>query len=256
MCARVTGSKMKMQEAAETARLLVEKHPDSASVVDARVIIMESAMWERKTDDVLEQADEIIKTYPDSTAVPAALWFRARAYDRKHKEEETTAALETIVKQHRKSDYYNRAERWLFVRKLKGQAMHLRFVASDGRKVDFRKLRGKVILVNFWASWCPYCVDEIPALVSLERELRGDGFCIVGVSMNYGKTGMHRFMQRAGMTWPQYHDGKRWKNPIAKKYRVSGIPETILVDKQGKIREIGLRGDALAEVVRKLVAED
>ncbi|HUV38979.1 MAG TPA: redoxin domain-containing protein [Planctomycetota bacterium] len=256
MLARVTDSKAKMTEAAETAQQVITDYPDSPGAAEATVVVMEGALWNRQYDDVLEQAAKTIEKYPDSTAVPAALYCRALEYDKLHKDEEATATLETIVKDHRKSDYYDRAERWLFYRKLKGTEMNLQFVASDGRRVDFRKLRGKVVLVHFWASWCPYCVDEIPALVTLERELRGDGFCIVGISMNWGKTGTQRFMEKAGMTWPEYHDGKQWKNPIAQKYRVNSIPQTFLIDKQGKIREIGLHGDSLAEAARKLLAED
>jgi len=255
MSSRLTNSKPTLAKAAETAQVLVDKYPKSPSAAEGYTVLAENALVHKKIEDALTYAQKVVDEFPKSSDAPLARFFVAIAYDEQGKNKECIETLETIVKLHKGSSVYAQADNMLFARKLKGSEMKLKFVASDGRKVDLKKLRGKVVLIDFWATWCPPCRAEIPALIALRKELHDKGFRIVGISLDSGKSAMNRFIKETGMTWPSYYDGKGWGNLVAKKYRIRSIPTTFLLDKQGKIREIGLHGGALAGAVRKLLDE-
>jgi thiol-disulfide isomerase/thioredoxin len=133
--------------------------------------------------------------------------------------------------------------------------LDLKFEAVDGSKVDLSKLRGKVVLVDFWATWCGPCRMEIPNVVATYQKLHNQGFEIVGISLDQNKEQMVKFTQAAGMTWPQYFDGKMWSNEISTRYGVSAIPAAWLVDKKGFVRSTQARGADLEQQVKMLLAE-
>ena len=138
---------------------------------------------------------------------------------------------------------------------LKTKPLDLKFTATDGAEVDVAKLRGKVVLVDFWASWCGPCIGEMPNVVAAYKKLHGKGFEIVGISLDQDKDKMEAATKKHGMTWAQYFDGKGWQNTISSGFGIQSIPAAWLLDKKGMLRETGLHGDALAAGVEKLLAE-
>ncbi len=138
---------------------------------------------------------------------------------------------------------------------LKSKPVDIKFTATDGKEVDLAHLRGKVVLVDFWASWCGPCIGEMPNVVSTYKKLHGKGFEIVGISLDQDKGAMEEALKKHEMTWSQYFDGAGWENKISKSFGISSIPAAWLIDKKGILRETGLRGEALGEGVEKLLAE-
>ncbi|MGO9243792.1 MAG: redoxin domain-containing protein [Verrucomicrobiia bacterium] len=135
------------------------------------------------------------------------------------------------------------------------EPLDLKFKAVDGTDVDLAKFRGKVVLVDFWATWCGPCRMEIPNVVATYNQLHNAGFEIVGISLDQSKEKLLAYTKQAGMTWPQYFDGNGWANDISSRYGINSIPTAWLVDKKGLVRTTQARGADLARQVKALLAE-
>jgi len=137
---------------------------------------------------------------------------------------------------------------------LKTKPLDLKFTAVDGREVDLAKLRGKVVLIDFWATWCGPCVDELPNVLSAYKKLHPKGFEIVGISLDSDQEKLKAFVKDKGMEWPQFFDGKGWQNEVASRYGIHSIPAMWLVNKEGMVASTSARA-GLEEAVAKLLEE-
>jgi len=135
-----------------------------------------------------------------------------------------------------------------------GKPVALAFKAVDGREVDLAKLKGKVVLVDFWATWCRPCVAELPNVKAAYEKLHAKGFEIVGVSFDEDKGKLEKFVAGEKMPWPQYFDGKGWENKFGQEFGIQSIPAMWLVDKKGNLRDMNSR-DGLADKVERMLAE-
>ncbi len=132
-----------------------------------------------------------------------------------------------------------------------GDEMKIAFTALDGREVDLAKMTEKVVLVDFWATWCGPCVAEMPNVIAAYQKYHEKGFEIVGISLDEDKAAVEKFTAERGMPWPQFVDGKGWENQFVAEYGIRGIPATFLIGKGGKIVASNLRGPALEEALEK-----
>lgn len=127
--------------------------------------------------------------------------------------------------------------------------------AAGGAPIELAKLRGKVVLLNFWATWCEPCEAEMPAMQRLYRELRVEGFELLAISVDDTVEPVVAFQRRLGLDFPILHDpGKQ----VAEAYQTFRYPESLLVDRRGVIveRYIGGKewdGRAYVERIRRLL---
>jgi thiol-disulfide isomerase/thioredoxin len=135
-----------------------------------------------------------------------------------------------------------------------GKPLRLKFTAVDGREVDLEKLRGKGVLIDFWASWCGPCMMEMPKVKAAYDKLHPQGFEIIGINLDEDKDQMQRVLAKSNMTWPQSFDGKKWDGPLVERFGIMSIPTVWLVDKRGVLRDLNARGN-LVERVEKLLQE-
>ena len=133
-----------------------------------------------------------------------------------------------------------------------GKPLELKFTAIDGRSVDLQGMKGKVVLIDFWATWCRPCIAELPKVKEAYQRLHDKGFEIIGISLDRDKAALERLVEREKMPWPQSF-GER-SNELAEEHGITGIPAMWLVDKKGALRELNARAD-LAAKVEKLLGE-
>jgi peroxiredoxin len=122
----------------------------------------------------------------------------------------------------------------------------------EGKPVQLSSLRGKVVLIDFWASWCGPCRQENPNVVKLYQKYNGKGFQIIGVSLDRNKEEWVKAIKDDQLSWIHVSDLQFWQNAAARLYSVSQIPQSFLLDKDGKIIAKDLRGEKLAEKLNEL----
>jgi thiol-disulfide isomerase/thioredoxin len=135
------------------------------------------------------------------------------------------------------------------------EPIHFAVKGIKGEKLSPAEYKGKVLLIDFWATWCGPCIAEMPNVKNVYKKYHAKGFEIVGISLDQSRDKLDAYIQQQQIPWPQYFDGKYWNNEIAQMYGIKSIPTTLLVDRSGKIRYKSLRGHQLEAAVEKLVKE-
>jgi thiol-disulfide isomerase/thioredoxin len=134
-----------------------------------------------------------------------------------------------------------------------GQPLELQFTALDGSSVDLLALRGKIVLVDFWASWCPDCIREMPEVRRIYQKYKDRGLAVVGISLDKDAQALSSYLARKLIPWPQYFDGGGWENEIATKFDVRAIPEMWLINQRGELVSTDVSAAQLDQSVERLL---
>ncbi len=255
-------------EAMNAAREFWTRYPDHPKAAEARkkaeslrfAVLMESAQHAFKIEDPSERltklpeqekaARDLIKDFPDRREGYDFLFFVAN----ETKGEKAKELAKEIVASPAPEELKVKARGLVWNMEAAGKDLPLVFSAVDGREVDVAKLKGKVVLVDFWATWCGPCVAEMPNVKMAYEKLHDKGFEVVGISYDTDKGKLLRFLETNGIQWPQYFEGKSWENRYALQFGIYSIPTMWLLDKKGKLRDMDARG-GLDDKVEKLLAE-
>lgn len=132
-------------------------------------------------------------------------------------------------------------------------APDIKLPSPAGPEVALTSLRGKYVLIDFWASWCGPCRQENPNVVRMYNKYKDKGFEIFGVSLDQDRTKWLKAIENDKLTWPNVSDLKGWESSAATLYGITAIPQTVLLDKEGKIIAKNLRGAALEEKLASLL---
>lgn len=123
----------------------------------------------------------------------------------------------------------------------------------DGEDIELKNFIGKYILLDFWASWCGPCRNEMPNVVKLYKECKGKNFEIIGISLDQKPEPWKKAVKDLKMTWPQACDFQVWYGPVARRYNLTAVPYTVLINPEGKIEALNLRGEELITTIKTLL---
>lgn len=122
--------------------------------------------------------------------------------------------------------------------------------SPSGELISLSSMKGKLVLIDFWASWCGPCVKEQPELKEIYQQYSTSGeFEILGVSLDRKKENWENAIHRYGIIWPQVSDLKYWMSPVTENYDINDLPYNVLVDKEGKMIAFDLHGQELKDFI-------
>ncbi len=195
--------------------------------------------------------DEYARRFPDEEKLAG---YEQRYYERLQRESVEAAAAH-LQRMRESSNDAVRAVAESLSRIEIGREIEMRFTALDGREVDVARMRGKVVLVDFWATWCGPCIQELPNVKAVYERYHAQGFEIIGISLDTerDRQKLIDFCRENDLPWPQHFDGLGWKNQFAQEFSIKGIPAMLLIDRDGRIASSNARGSKLESEVKRLL---
>lgn len=222
--------------------------------------------WSNTTERVVETARALIKDYPEHANGYQFIMMATESYERAGAPDKARGLAEELAAGPGPEKFRRWAEGFLTRLNAQGKPVTLRFTALDGRKVDLAEMRGKVVLVDFWATQCAPCVAELPRVKAAFERFHPQGLEIIGISCDTDKKRLEDYVQKCGIPWAQYFDGKQQsENRFTVEFGVDGIPHMFLLDKKGLLRFDNVRArddvhsknntDTFEDKISKLLAE-
>lgn len=206
----------------------------------------------------LEAADSFVAAYPDSPRGATLLASAAGALRSNQK-------IVAKINQRLIENYPGTREAKSALAKMRqakgvGQPFELAFTDHlTGRPISMNELEGKVVVIDFWATWCGPCIAEIPHMKELYKEYKDQGVEFIGVSLDQapekgGDTALTNYCEKNGVTWPQYYQGNYWQSEFSTSWGIRGIPALFIIDKKGILHSTKARGK-LDELIPLLLAK-
>jgi peroxiredoxin/Flp pilus assembly protein TadD len=175
-----------------------------------------------------------------------------RALIRAGREEEGVAELKKYLELAPSGAEASQARRIIANPRLASETLAIEFRARSiaGDELSLERFRGKVVLLDFWATWCKPCMFEMPDIKKLWRKYSRDEFVIIGISLDSSESALRTYIEKEGLEWPQCLDSS---GKIAGLYNARSIPHTVLIDHEGVVRAVGVHGGALSAKVGGLL---
>lgn len=211
----------------------------------------------------------ILEDYPQGDSAPGILYALAEKHQEDGDIDGATSYYERLVAEHTTDWFGEQAAEALYeLAELQPGMVAPPFeaVSMAGEAIALKDSLGKVVLLDFWATWCGPCLGEMPNVVELRESFDSDELVILGVSLDDDKDVLATFLEQGkilgindrtageAMAWPQLCDGGGWDTALAQLYRVKGIPRTYVIDATGHIAHKDLRGDELKAALTEMIA--
>ncbi|HEX5400531.1 MAG TPA: TlpA disulfide reductase family protein, partial [Verrucomicrobiae bacterium] len=197
----------------------------------------------------------LIKDYPDEESGYQNIMMAIEDFDFQADETKARALANELAVTSAPEKYKLWANGFLHRIDSRSKPVSIKFTAVDGREVDLSKMRGKVILVDFWGTHCGPCIAEMPRIKAAWQKFHEQGFEVIGISCDTSKKDLEEYVTKHDIPWPQFFDGKQQEeNRFTVEFGIDGIPHMFLVGKEGDLRfdnvrardEVHAKGDAIS----------
>lgn len=258
----------------EKSHKFIEAYPKHSKADEVSFILGQTLLQFDRASEAIDVLDDLIGHYPYSSYISEGLLTLGLAYDNVGKHDQADQTYNKLISDRRFSGSKNveAAQQLLATDRTarKGALLELsaenpleKFIGKpaldfkvadlDGEALSLEKYRGKIILLDFWATWCPPCIKEMPHLKQTYTKFKNKGFIIIGISADRGLEPLKTYISKENITWPQHFDNG---GSIAKMYGITHIPTTFLIDGKGIIQAVNLKGNALEAAVAQYVIEN
>jgi len=232
-----------------------EKHVAVAHYELGQVLVKEG--WYKQKEEFFARAhEEFSKALAAYGSFPAAILADGKALAYLKQDDAAKARFERFVSIVPADDpNRQRAFRYISQPELARARMAPPFavVTTDGQRVAMDDLTGKVVLIDFWATWCTPCREAMPHIREIAKRFQGQPLVLLSVSLDSDEDKWKDFIAKNGMTWPQYRDGG-FHGPMAKLFGVQSIPHTFTVDADGVLQDEHIGDASIEGTLKKLVS--
>jgi thiol-disulfide isomerase/thioredoxin len=247
-------------KAAETAgeEMVAEAQaPKDVAVAHYQLgVVLENEGLEKHKDEILTRAhEEMTKALAAVANFPAAIYDDGEILAHLKQDDAAKKQFEQFVKMRPEDDpNRQRALRYIDDPELARARMAPPFsiTAMDGQRISLDELKGKVVLIDFWATWCAPCRAALPRMKEIAKKFEGQPLAILSVSLDGDEQKWKDFVAKNEMTWLQYRDGG-FKGPIATLFGVRAIPQTFTMDADGVLQDQHIGDAAIEGKLKKLV---
>ncbi|MBS1841617.1 MAG: TlpA family protein disulfide reductase [Acidobacteria bacterium] len=212
---------------------------------------------EKHKDEYFSHAhDEIGKALAAASNFPDAIFLDGMALASIGQDDAAKSRFEQFIKARPADDpQRQRAVRFIDRPELARARMVPNFsvTTADGRKISMDGLQGKVVLLDFWATWCGPCREALPHIQQVAKKFKDEPLVVLSVSLDNNEHEWREFIEKHEMTWPQYYDGG-FTGPIARMFGVRAIPHTFTVDADGVLQEEHVGDASIEGKLKKLIA--
>lgn len=220
-------------------------------------IVLVNEGKQKHKDEIFSRAhDETTKALAAAANFPDAIYLDGIALASMGADEPAKSQFDKFVKMTRGDDpQRQRASRYIVRPELVRARMAPPFSVTtvDGRKISMDDLQGKVVLLDFWATWCGPCREALPHIQQVAKKFKDEPLVILSVSLDSDEPAWKEFIEKHEMGWPQYRDGG-FTGPVSKIFGVTAIPHTFTVDADGVLQEEHIGDASIEGKIKKLIA--
>ncbi|MGC2791293.1 MAG: redoxin domain-containing protein, partial [Candidatus Sulfotelmatobacter sp.] len=220
------------------------------------IVLIDEGMQKHKDELFTRAHDEMTKALAAAPNFPKAVFVDGQALAYLKQDAEAKSRFEEFVKMRPEDDPdRQRALRYIGQPELARARMAPPFAitTTDGKRVSMDDLAGKVVLIDFWATWCAPCREALPHMREIAKKFQGQPLVVLSVSLDNDEEKWKDFVAKNEMTWPQYRDGG-FTGPIAKMFGVEAIPHTFTIDADGVLQDEHIGDASIEGKLKKLVA--